>query len=273
MPEQPSDTELEEVPTAALTTEKVRAMLNRADIILTRGGGLTSYVIRWLTQSYWNHVAIVFVVSDKPSGPRQGFHNTFILEAESRGIDAHPIDKYIDDKKQDMAIYRFPDSALPPERATEFLRRVRGFAFDQIDARYGYGTILTIGERILGPVGWVLRPLIRALKVATGNRKKAINDFVCSGVVQYAYYRATFGAETAAGGSWDPFFETGDNRRNLIVDADTRAAFDPQATFQSVAEQLKLTTPADFAAAAAHGVLECVAERTTGEWSRQLTKV
>ncbi len=272
MPEQPSDAELEELPTAPLTTAKVRAMLNRADIILTRGGGLTSYVIRWLTQSYWNHVAIVFVIGDRPPELEQGFNNTFILEAESRGIDAHPIDKYIDNDNQDMAVYRFPDAALPPGRGAEFVRRVRGFAFDQIDARYGYGTILTIGERILGPVGWVLRPLIRALKVAIGNRKKAINDFVCSGVVQYAYFRATFGAETATGEPWDSFFDMGDNRRNLIVDADTRAAFDPQATFQSVAEQLKLTTPADFSRAASLGVLKCVAERIKGNWGSKPTK-
>lgn len=273
MPEEPSHTELEGVPTAAVTTDDVAAMLSRADIILTRGGGLTSYVIRWFTKSYWNHAAIVFVVSDAASGSQQGYQRTFILEAESRGIDAHPIDKYLYNEKQEMAILRFPDSVLPPQRGADFLRRVRGFAFEEIDALYGYGTILRIGERILGPVGWVLRPLIRALKVATGNRKKAINDFICSGVVQYAYYRATFGVDPAVGESWDPFFQMGDKRLNLIVDAETRAAFDPQSTFHSVAEQLKLTTPADFSAAAAHDLLECVAERVRGVWRRQLTKV
>ena len=57
--------EPQSVPAGALTSEDVETMLNRADMILTRGGGLTSRVIRWFTDSYWNHAAIVFALSDK----------------------------------------------------------------------------------------------------------------------------------------------------------------------------------------------------------------
>lgn len=268
-------------PTAALTTDQVAVELRRADIILTRGGGLPSWVIRRFTKSHWNHAAIVFVLSDAASGSQQGYQSTFILEAEPHGVDAHPIDKYLEKEHQDMVILRFPDSILgfpefpqPDERRRAFRRRVRGFAFEQIDATYAYGAFLRVGEKILGPLGCLLKPVIRAVKVAGSfNHSKAINAFVCSGVVQYAYYRACYGADTKNGALWDPFFQQAENRSNLIVNAEMRAAFDPKATFDAVAEQLKLTTPADFSRAAEKNLLECVAERVKGVWRRELTQV
>jgi hypothetical protein len=265
----------EPVSAPALTKDKVAVMLHRADIILTHGGGPTSRVIRWFTQSYWNHAAIVFVLSDAAEGSQQGYQRTFILEAESHGIDIHPIDKYLCNDRQDMVILRFPGSALPAgSRGVDFLRRVRGFAVEEIDALYGYGTILMIAEKILGPLGWLLKPIIRGIRVAaSSDRKKAINDFICSGVVQYAYYRACFGAEPATDAKWDPFFQDAKNRRNLIVNPGIRAAFDAKATFQTIAKQLKLTTPADFSRAAADDLLECVAERVKGVWRGVLTQV
>jgi hypothetical protein len=45
--------------TQRLTSEKVARMLRRADIVLTRGNGLVSRLIRRFTDSHWNHVAIV----------------------------------------------------------------------------------------------------------------------------------------------------------------------------------------------------------------------
>ena len=276
-----SNNEPEPAPTAALTTAEVACMLNRADIILTRGGGLVSRVIQRFTGSHWNHAAMVFVLSDAASGSQQGYQSTFILEAEAQGIDVHPIDKYLYREHRDMVLLRFPDSILgfpessdPAKQRRAFRRRVRGFAFEEIDATYAYGTFLRVGEKILGPLGCLLKPAIRAVKVAGSfDRKKAINAFVCSGVVQYAYYRACYGADAGSGAFWNDFFQQGDNRGNLIVNAEMRAAFDPSATFDAVAEQLKLTTPADFARAAQANLLECVAERVKGVWRRELTQV
>jgi hypothetical protein len=263
---------------AAPTSKQVAVELKRADIILTHGGGPVSSTIRRFTGSHWNHVAMVFVLSDAASGTHQGYHSTFILEAEAQGVDVHPIDKYLYEDKQDMVVLRFPDSILAfpespdsEEHRRDFRRRVRGFAFEEIDATYAYGTFLKVGEKILGPLGWLLKPAIRAVKVLAFNSRKSINDFVCSGVVQYAYYRACYGAATDDGTRWDDFFQDAQNVRNLIVNAEMRAAFDPSATFDAVAEQLKLTTPADFARAAQDGLLQCVAERVKGVWGRQLT--
>ncbi len=278
-----SSNEPQSAPPDALTTDQVAVKLRRADIILTRGGGLVSRVIQRFTGSHWNHAAMVFVLSDAASGSQQGYQSTFILEAEAQGIDVHPIDKYLYREHRDMVLLRFPDSILdfpessdpsdPAKQRRAFRRRVRGFAFEEIDATYAYGTFLRVGEKILGPLGCLLKPAIRAVKVTAFNSSKAINDFVCSGVVQYAYYRACYGADAGSGAFWNDFFQQGDNRRNLIVNAEMRAAFDPSATFDAVAEQLKLTTPADFAQAAQANLLECVAERVNRVWGKQLTKV
>ena len=271
-PERPQGT----VAAATLTDADVLGMLNRADIILTHGRSLTDWVIRSGTQSYWNHTATVFLLKDQV----QGYLNTFVLESESpHGVDVHPIDKYLNNKDQnkkhpDLAILRFPDSALPPGRRVDFQKRVRGFVLEQIDAKYGHCAILQIAETILGPLGWLLKPVIRAMKVATGlNRGKAVNDFICSGVIQYAYCRACLGADPATGELWNDFFKDGETRRKLIVNKETRDAFDPKVSLQALTERLKLTRPADFSQAAIDdSLLECVAQRKDGVWGRQLTE-
>ncbi len=117
MSRETTDSERDPAPTAGLTTPEVANRLNRADIILTRGGGPVSHLIRRFTQSYWNHAAIVFVLSDDASNTQQGFQSTFILEAEPQGIDIHPIDKYLHNERQDMVLLRFPDSPLSPPGA------------------------------------------------------------------------------------------------------------------------------------------------------------
>jgi hypothetical protein len=253
-----------------LTDADVLGMLNRADIILTHGGSLTDRAIRWGTGSYWNHAAIVFLLKDEA----QGYLRTFVLESEApRGVDVHPIGKYFDNDDQDMAILRFPDSALPPGHRLDFLKRARGFVLEEIDATYGHSTILQITQTILGPLGWLLKPVIRAMKVLTGlNRGKAVNDFICSGVIQYAYCRACLGANPDTGELWDPFFSDTEARRNLIVNRQTREAFDPAMSFQTLVKQLKLTTPRDFAEAARDNLLECVAQRKKKVWGTQLTE-
>jgi hypothetical protein len=261
-------------PSSTLTTHEVAARLDRADIILTHGAGVASRAIRRFTRSHWNHAALVFVLSDSASGGAEGYQRTFIVEAESHGVDIHPIDKYLYNESQDMLVLRFPDFALPPKRRPDFLRRVRGFALEEIDAAYGYGTILRIGERILGPVGWLLKQVVRGIKVAgSTNRERAINSFVCGGVVQYAYYRACFGKRPVVDDPWDPFFADGENRRRLVVNAGMRSDFDPQEPFDSLAERLKLTIPADFSRAVSEEWLECLGERVDGIWRKQPTRV
>lgn len=281
MAKQVESNKAEAPPTPPLTNEQVAAMLNRADIILTHSSDPTARAIQLVTHSYWNHVALVALLSDKATGDSQGYQRTFILEAEAKaGVDIHPLDKYFKTgkyikKRQDLLILRLPAAALPAgQLGTEFLRRVRGFALEEIDARYCRGTILRLLEKGAGLLTWLLRPIIRAARVVISfNRNKAINEFICSGVVQHAYYRACFGADPTQLVFWNDFFQDPKRRAALIVDPDIRKAIDLQMPFDSVKEQLKVTVPGDFSRAAAAGWLQCVAQRIDGDWKTELSEV
>jgi len=124
-----------------LTTKDVAKSLQKADILLTHGCGLVSKAIRFGTRSHWNHVVIVFVLSDNASSKSRGYQRTFIIEAQAHGIDIHPIDKYLNNEKQDMAILRLPEDTVPTSIREDFLRRVRGFALEEIDAGVRKGWI------------------------------------------------------------------------------------------------------------------------------------
>jgi len=260
-----------------LTTAEVAASLERADILLTHGKGPTSILIRRFTNSHWSHTAMVFVLSDVATGVSEGYQHTFVLEAQSHGVDIHAIDKYLFNENKDMAVLRFPPGALPAatsgtNQRTSFLRRVRGFALERIDDIYGHGKIFTIAQRILKLP--LLRPAFSVLGlIFATQREKAVNNSICSGVVQWAYLRACYGNEAVPGNFSDPFFTSGEKRRHLIAAADIRDTFDPDAPFQGTAAAIELTTPAHFAQAVRDGLLVCVGERIGGVWNRELTRL
>ncbi len=254
-----------------ITTGDIATQLQRADIILTRGGGLFSRAIRAFTGSYWNHVAMVFVLADEPPKRHEGYQRTFILESATGGVDVHPIDKYLYNERQDLAILRFPRSAFPPgdHMDENFQRRVRGFALEQIDAEYAYGDLVQIANRILGPLAWLGRNVYRVFRVAA-SRRRGITSFICSGVVQYAYIRACYGADDKVAQFWNEFYKDPGKRLGLIVSKRTRQGFDPKERLPDLQDGLKLITPADFSEAVMDGVLSCIGQRVRGQWTQDL---
>lgn len=258
----------------ALDDDEVATLLQRADIILTHGGGLVSALIRWATRSYWNHVAMVFVLSDEASGERQGYRRTFVIEAEPHGIDIHPIDKYLYNQRQDMVILRLPDGAIPEGIRTDFLRRARGFALEEIDAGYGFSAIGGIMARFFGAMTKPLAFLVAAgnLLFRTPGVPRVVNRWICSGVVQYAYYRACFGADPASGPMWDNSFTDMSRRSQVVFNPDARTAIAQGLSFKEAEAMLRLTTPGHFALAATYGELQPVGERIAGRWSIGITR-
>lgn len=257
-----------------LTTKDVAKSLQKADILLTHGRGLVSKAIRFGTRSHWNHVVIVFVLSDDASGKSRGYQRTFIIEAQAHGIDIHPIDKYFNNEKQDMAILRLPEDAVPTSIREDFLRRVRGFALEEIDAGYGYKAIGGIIKRLFG---WVTGPLyfivsLGKLLFRTPGVPKVVNRWICSGIAQYAYYRACFGADPDSGAFWNPYFADDSNRARVVVNSDLRQAIEGGLGYKEAIERLKLTTPAHFALAATYKQMLTVAQRVDGHWSGELTR-
>ena len=256
-----------------LTTEEVAKSLQKADILLTHGRGPVSSLIRFGTRSHWNHAVIVFVLSDEASGKPRGYQRTFIIEAQAHGIDIHPIDKYLKKEKQDMAILRLPEDVVPASIREDFLRRVRGFALEEIDAGYGFPAIGNIIKRLLGRIARPLAFIAGSVKLLfrTPGVSEVVNRWICSGIVQYAYYRACFGAKPASGDIWDPYFADRSNRAKVVVNSDLRLAIEGDLSYDDATARLKLTTPAHFALAATYGQLYTVAQRVDGRWSDQLT--
>ena len=105
--------------------------LKRSDIVLTRRDwDLTSWVIRWATDSPFSHAALVF------TGPQfeSGFTNTFVIEASTGGVDLTNLRDYIADKSSFLAIKRLKKEWFDETKQS----RVRGLLLDKIKADYNF---------------------------------------------------------------------------------------------------------------------------------------
>ena len=219
-----------------------KGKLKRADILVARSkGSLLGWLIRFGTNSYWNHAAMVYVIKN----PELGYDSTFIIESGGSGIDIHSIGHYFErPKKYDVGIKRLDRDWFQNDRedgGLRFRRRVRGFALEEIDDKYNHRLIVDIARRILRQLvlaaifPWLRRkaPSQRRARIPKVVRKLDINAYICSGFVQWAYYRGV--AKVLA--------ETGDTDRQKLKDV----VFNPEVGQDDSEEALLSTTPADLA--------------------------
>ena len=173
--------------------------LKRADILLSHTKrSLLSRLIRFGTDCYWNHALMIYTIRSL----KQGYDSTFIIESGGAGIDIHNITCYFKKpEKYDVAVKRFETDWFKDDSETGGLRyrkRVRGFALKEIDDKYNHRLILDIARRfirqlILGFLfPWVRRkpPEQRQITVPRIAKRLNINTYICSGFVQWAYYKA-----------------------------------------------------------------------------------
>ena len=172
--------------------------LKRADILLTRTkGSLLGALIRFGTGSYWNHALMVYTIRDTD----QGYNTTFIIESGGSGIDVHNIAHYLEKPgKYDVAVKRFDADWFQDDtdsRGLLYRRKVRGFALQEIDDKYDHGMIVSIATRILRQIILGILFPIQRIKSPDKRRLKNpsfigldVNAYICSGFVQWAYYRA-----------------------------------------------------------------------------------
>jgi len=216
--------------------------LKRADILVTRSkGSLLGWLIRFGTQSYWNHAAMVYVIRN----PGLGYDSTFIIESGGDGIDIHNIGHYFErPKKYDVGVKRLEKDWFQNDSddgGLRFRRRVRGFALEEIDDKYDHRLILDIARKILRQLvlavifPWLRRkePSQRRVRTPKIARRLDINAYICSGFVQWAYYR---GVEKVLA-------ETGDTDGQKLRDV----IYNPEIGWDASEEVLLSTTPADLA--------------------------
>ncbi|MGI9403894.1 MAG: YiiX/YebB-like N1pC/P60 family cysteine hydrolase [Hyphomicrobium sp.] len=157
--------------------------LERSDVVLTRRDwDLTSWAIRWATNSPFSHAALVF------TGPQfeSGYSNTFVIEAATSGVDLTNLRDYIADKSSFLAIKRFKKEWFDEPKQS----RVRGLLLDKIKADYNFWAIGHIARNIWFGVERSMRGDEEAIRTFRERDWTPPNDYICSGLVQIGFVEA-----------------------------------------------------------------------------------
>jgi hypothetical protein len=157
--------------------------LERSDVVLTRRDwDLTSWVIRWATDSPFSHAALVF------TGPQfeSGYTNTFVIEASTSGVDLTNLRDYIADKSSFLAIKRFKKEWFDETKQS----RVRGLLLDKIKADYNFWALGHIARNIWFGVERSMRGDEEAIQTFRERDWTPPNEYICSGLVQIGFVEA-----------------------------------------------------------------------------------
>jgi len=199
------------------TGEEGRA-LRVSDILLRINNNpraIFSHFIRLATNSKWSHAAMVYLLRD----PDKGYDNTFLVEAMTSGVriaswrkEVVPYDQFtVGIKRLNLDWYaetpkeqskHDPDDPEDVHGIT-YLRQVRGIALDQINGLFDHKVVWELSALYVKRFAQVHLPDLPifaelAEKIADFFKKadehsfdKQIDiRFICSGLVQYAFFAA-----------------------------------------------------------------------------------
>jgi hypothetical protein len=217
-----------------------KGRLKRADILLTRTkGSLLGRLIRFGTESYWNHALMVYTIKDD----KQGYDHTYIIESGGAGIDIHNIAHYLEKpQRYDVAVKRletdwFKDDS--EEGGLRYRRKVRGFALREIDDKYDHRMIVGIAARLLRQIILAILFPLQRRKPREQRRVRVsriagldVNAYICSGFVQWAYYQGI-----------SKIFDEDNLDKSKLEDI----IFNPRVAGEVTEDDLLSTTPADLA--------------------------
>lgn len=141
-----------------------------ADIIVIRHRkGWLRYLLRKVTKSYWDHVALVLFPRDAKQGR---YYNQIIEAADPGGVEIHKLDKYLKNPElYDVGIKRLPHIDA------EVRQRIVTFMLMNVDAPYYKLSF------------W--RFLLASISKKFSEDLLGRQRFCCSGFVQRAFYEAT----------------------------------------------------------------------------------
>lgn len=202
-----------------LRHDERQSLLHISDVVLRENKDpkeVFAHAIRIATGSKWSHSAICYLLS-KPS---LGYNNTFLVEAKTKGVhiaswrdEVVPFDQFtVGIKRIKLDWYREtpeermvgrPRDARNRIHGIEYLRHVRGIAFDQINGLYDHKTVYEIAalyaqraaKRRLTSVPQVadaVGVIADFFKKWDESDESMTNDlrFICSGLVQYSFFEA-----------------------------------------------------------------------------------
>lgn len=216
----------------------IKNNLKRCDIVLIRSKkGIIPKLIRFGMKSYWNHIALIFVIRNID----KGFNNTFIIESSTGGIDIHNFyDEYLaHPKKYDIGIKRFNASWLNNnKKGLEIRKLIRGSLLNAIDCDYDYNLLLRIGKNLLNNLIFIQKLIyngIKKYKIKPVKFNKNISSkYICSGYVQNSIYTVINNLIKKKK------YNLGEKHLNDII-------FNPLFKKYNDPSLLLSTTPADFA--------------------------
>lgn len=146
--------------------------LQLADIILARTKKfLIAKIIQKITGSYWDHVALVFMVPNK----KLSFYNYLVIEANRKGLEVHRIQEYTENfRNYDIGVKRI----MGLDDDTK--KKVLSFMLNQVDKPYDMPRIL----------GFLLRSFDVNVLKDFSRLFVDKQDFICSTFIQEAFLKA-----------------------------------------------------------------------------------
>ncbi len=156
--------------------KKIVPKLQLADIILTHDErSVLSNSIRSVTNSYWNHVVMVFFLPDE----KLLFNNTLVIGAETHGIEVHRLQRYTNHFDYiDVGVKRVPGLS------EELREKVLSYVMNHIDIPYDYTRLF----------GFILNTVENYFKKGNAHLRTFLTNrdtFICSSFVQKAFYETT----------------------------------------------------------------------------------
>ncbi|MBS0238105.1 MAG: hypothetical protein JSR89_06750 [Proteobacteria bacterium] len=157
--------------------------LQKADVMLEQrwSGDVAAGVIRWATNSFFSHAALVYTAPPYDTG----VSNTFVIEAGTKGVGLTKLTDYVHDSHVNfIAIKRLkPASWFDSNRQA----RVRGLLLDKIKAHYDYWTVWQIARQVWFGVEEKVSSRQKTLESFREKDWIPPNEFICSGLVQIGY--------------------------------------------------------------------------------------
>lgn len=174
-----------------------------------------AHLIRIATNSKWSHSSLVYL----PSDPHEGYNNTFLVEALTKGIhitswrnEVTPLEQFTVGVKRPVLdwyvetpyeISRHDPCDPEDEHGIAYLRHVRGIALDQInglfDRKVVYELTALYAERVakrhlkgVPQIAEAADSVANLFKKwdADSSSHQNILRFICSGLVQYSFFAA-----------------------------------------------------------------------------------
>ena len=146
--------------------------LEVADIVLIhKNKGPIVNTIQKLSKSYWNHVGLIFFTPEK----KHEFRNYLIIEANSKGIEIHRIQKYTHNfDKYDLGVKRIP--GLTKEKRQKIL----AYMLNYLDTPYDHTRLF----------GFFIRSFLSKFFIKYKHKLIKKDEFICSSFTQKAVYQA-----------------------------------------------------------------------------------